>query len=145
MFVIIMVSGSSLCYLSDFLYLYEGLFIESLFIIAIVLKTISCILYFTVSHRKNPYPVVALGLINLPLKIWEYVNMRVKTIFYPFEHCSPNQDIIPWCVIWCIYQGSFRKSSYINKCVFCLFYWLKILGNTNKRLPLLFMKMLSFY
>ena len=54
-----MVSGSSLCYLSDFLYLYEGLFIESLFIIAIVLKTISCILYFTVSHRKNPYPVVA--------------------------------------------------------------------------------------
>ena len=59
-FVIITVSGSSLCYLSDFLYLYEGLFIESLLIIAIVLKTISCILYFTVSHRKNPYPVVAL-------------------------------------------------------------------------------------
>ena len=56
-----MVSGSSLCYLSDFLYLYEGLFIESLLIIAIVLKTISCILYFTVSHRKYLYPVVALG------------------------------------------------------------------------------------
>ena len=65
MFVIITVSGSSLCYLSDFLYLYEGLFIESLFIIAIVLKTISCILYFTVSHRKNPYPVVALRPVYL--------------------------------------------------------------------------------